>query len=210
MCSDLPAMTDRPLVAIPVKSLELAKSRLSATITHDMRRGLGSGLATRTAWTARDAGADVIVVAGAEEVREWAQRVGFAAVAQPPDHPGLNGAATFGCELALYAAREPYVLHAVLPLHTPAVLRRAFRTPGAVIAPSHDGGTTFMGPVPPEFRFAYGVGSYSRHIAMLPAATPLVSPELALDIDSSVDLSRALDTRRGRWLTSLVGPPGVQ
>jgi 2-phospho-L-lactate guanylyltransferase len=198
-------MTDRPLVLIPVKSFDLAKSRLAGSLAADVRYALGSALAGHTAWTARDAGADVVIVAGAEEVRHWAQRIGFAAVAQPSDQLGLNGAAAFGAAVAARTERPAYLLHADLPLLTAPVLRRAFRLSGPVIAPSYDGGTTLLGPVPDGFRFAYGVGSYTRHLAALPAASPMIDAHLALDIDSAHDLDRALATRQGRWLLPFVG-----
>lgn len=200
-------MADRPLVVIPVKSFDLAKSRLADVLSAEQRETLGSALAAHTAWTARDAGADIVIVAGAEEVRHWAQRIGFAAVGQPSDRIGLNGAAAFGAGLASNAARAAYLLHADLPLLTPHVLRRAFRVRGPVIAPSYDGGTTLLGPVPDGFEFAYGVGSYTRHLAVLPAARPIISPELALDVDSSHDLVRALAAREGRWLVPILDLP---
>ena len=200
-------MGDRPVVVIPVKSFDLAKSRLAATLAAETRRGLGSALASRTAWTARDAGADVVIVAGAEEVRRWAQRIGFAAVAQPPDHPGLNGAAAFGAAVASRADRNAYLLHADLPLLTPSTLRRAFRIAGPVIAPSYDGGTTLIGPIPAGFEFSYGVGSYTRHLAALPGATPLVCADLALDVDSAQDLARALTFHQGTWLAPFLDDP---
>ncbi len=201
-------MSERPLVVIPVKSFDLAKSRLADTLTAEERRALGSALATHTAWTARDAGADVVVVAGAEEVRHWAQRVGFAAVAQPADHPGLNGAAAFGVAVAARAERRAYLLHADLPLLSSPVLRQVFRRSGPVIAPSYDGGTTLLGPVPSRFRFAYGVGSFTRHFAALPTATPIICEELALDVDSSRDMVRAIAGGKGRWLAPLIDLPG--
>jgi 2-phospho-L-lactate guanylyltransferase (CobY/MobA/RfbA family) len=72
--------------------------------------------------------------------------------------------------------------------------------PGPVIAPSYDGGTTLLGPVPSGFTFAYGIGSYTRHLAAIPTATPIIDARLALDIDSARDLDRALATHGGRWL----------
>ena len=111
---------------------------------------------------------------------------------------------TLGAAIASNAERPAYLLHADLPLLTPAVLRRAFRIPGPVIAPSYDGGTTLLGPVPSGFTFAYGVDSYTRHLAVLPTATPIIDARLALDIDSARDLKRALATHRGRWLLPLV------
>ena len=205
MCWGPIRMASRPLVIMPVKSFDLAKGRLASALSVDERRALGSALAARTAWTARDAGADVVVIAGAEEVRHWAQRIGFAAVAQPADQPGLNGAVAFGTAMATDPERHVYVLHADLPLINAPVLRRAFAIAGPVIAPSRDGGTTLLGGIPNSFRFSYGVGSYTQHLSLLPTATPLISPELALDIDTVSDLERALATRRGHWLRSVVG-----
>lgn len=185
---------------IPVKSFGDAKRRLSPRLDSDQRRRLGRALATRTAWIAHDAGASVVIVAGTEEVATWAANSGFASITQSDGHPGLDGGARLGMEAAAAAGARGFVIHADLPCVTQAVLRRAFSIEGAVIAPAHDGGTALLGGVGPGFRFAYGPGSFHRHLAAAPDAAVLSVPELAFDVDRPHDLERARSYGTARWL----------
>ncbi len=198
-------MHERVLAAIPVGSFVNAKSRLGSALTPPERSRLTMALAARTALTARDAGADVSVIGGDHGVVEWAQRLGFAAALEPDTPGGLNGAAAFVAATAASTGRRTFVLHADLPCVTAPDLRRCFDTPGVVIAPSHDGGTAVLGGVQPEYRFAYGAGSFHRHLASAPDATVITRPGLALDLDHPADLQRALSTSTGHWLRRYVG-----
>ena len=193
-------MGERPLVVIPVKSFAGAKTRLAPSLDEGQRTRLGMALAARTALTAADAGAVVVIVADDDEVMTWADRAGFAAIEQPPGYAGLNGAAVAGLEAAVRGGRRPFVLHADLPWIEAPVLRRAFAHRGVVLAPSHDGGTALLGGVDRGFPVAYGRGSFHRHFATAPRATVVASPALALDLDQPADVTRALQSATGRWL----------
>jgi 2-phospho-L-lactate guanylyltransferase len=195
-------MAERPLVVIPVKSFATAKSRLMPSMTDAQRSSLGSALALRTAWVARDSGGDVIVVAGSDNVRAWANRAGFDAVTQQPSHPLLDGAARLGAEIADRRRQRGFILHSDLPWLDAPVLRGALGSSGIVIAPSHDGGTALLGGVGPGFPFAYGTGSFHRHLAAAAscASTVVIGPGLAFDLDRPGDLRRATIPAVGSWL----------
>jgi 2-phospho-L-lactate guanylyltransferase len=193
-------MTVRPLVAIPVRSFNDAMSRLAPALSDAQRARLAIALAGRTASRVRDAGADVVIVAGSAEVADWASRVGLAAVSQPAEPPGLDAAARLGVETAQRNGRRAYVLHADLAWIVAADLRPAFAAPGVVIAPSHDGGTALLGGIGPGFAFSYGPGSFHRHLAAAPRASVVTRPGLALDLDRPVDLELATSSWRGAWL----------
>ena len=72
----------------------------------------------------------------------------------------------------------------------------------AVVAPSIDGGTNaILGHSPIDF--AYGPGSFARHLHRLRARSPVsvvVRRGLALDLDSPSDLDHAV--RMSPWLAS--------
>ena len=76
-----------------------------------------------------------------------------------------------------------------------------------VLAPSSDGGTSLIGGSgDPGFDFAYGVGSFHRHLARLRRCSPKVVFRLglALDLDHPSDLEAALSHPRGRWLAERI------
>jgi 2-phospho-L-lactate guanylyltransferase len=193
-------MGDRPLVAIPIRSFDGAKTRLAGALSDTGRAALGRALAARTAWIARDAGADTLIVAGRADVAEWSERAGFPSILQPADAVGLDGAATIGIETAVAHRRRGFVLHADLPWIDAGVLRRVYACDGPVIAPSHDGGTSLIGGIDASFPFAYGTASFHRHLAAMQHATIVVDVSLALDLDRSADLVRAQRSPSGRWM----------
>lgn len=151
-------------------------------------------LARRTTDALRDAGADVVVVTGDVPVREWASQQRFRVVNEP-DPPGLDAAALAGLD----TVRGPWmVVHADLPLITPddvAAAAAALAANDHVLAPSHDGGTSLIGSSWPTFPFAYGVGSFQRHLASVPGAYILVRPGLACDLDRVQDLDALRNLR---------------
>jgi len=165
-------------------------TRLAGALPADRRTTLMLRLAGRTAGALRGAGGDVVVVTGDSAVREWASQQSFRVVNEP-EPTGLDAAAAAGLD----AVRGPWmVVHADLPLITGedvAAAQRALASEGHVLAPSHDGGTSLVGGSSPAFPFAYGVGSFRRHLAAAPAATVLIRRGLALDLDRVSDL-RAL------------------
>jgi 2-phospho-L-lactate guanylyltransferase (CobY/MobA/RfbA family) len=87
-------------------------------------------------------------------------------------------------------------------LVTPAALSSVFALAARslVIVPSHDGGTNVIAGRGTIVEFSYGQASFHRHLAQNPGALVVTSPQLALDLDTSLDLIRAEALPAGRWL----------
>ena len=193
-----------PTVAIlPVKSFRLGKGRMAMDLSTEERSTLGRALAERTASLAVDAGLIPVLVAGDADVADWAVHQGFPSIPDPGH--GLDAAAEAGAVWAETSSSSWVVLHADLPLLTRAELEEVVRTrdrQGWVIAPSADGGTSALGGKGPA-HFAYGPGSFHRHLARLPQAPILSRLGLLHDVDSYSDLESARRHPRGAWLVGL-------
>ena len=171
---------------VPLKSFE-GLTRLADALPPGRRIELMVRLAARTTGALRDAGVDVVVVTGDPSVSEWASQQRFHVVDEP-DPPGLDAAAAAGLDTV---RGEWMVVHADLPLisrEDVKAVQRALATSDHVLAPSHDGGTSLIGGMGSAFPFAYGVGSFRRHLALVPDAVVVVRPGLALDVDHVRDL----------------------
>lgn len=199
-------MSKAILAAIPIKPFGVAKRRLADRLDGATRSRVGRAIAARTAIAAGDAGALVAVVTGDVGVAAWARTMGLLTIAEP-DVGGLNGAAEAVVAEAARRHRPWAVIHADLPLVTPSALSPVFdlATAGTVLAPSHDGGTTVIAGSGVAFPFSYGRASFHCHLAAEPESTIVVDPRLALDLDTSDDLSRVLNHPLGDWLTPLLG-----
>lgn len=195
-----------PIVAIlPVKAFHLGKERLAESLTPDARVALAQAFAIRTADTAAAAGMIPLIVAGDYEVAEWALIRGIPTI----DDPGidLSAAAAAGVDWAEAADSAWMVIHCDLPLLQVAELTglaEALEKSGAVIAPSADGGTSALGAVGPAV-FAYGPGSFHRHLARMPEAVVIARTGLLHDVDSPADLASARRHSRGMWLDDVIG-----
>ena len=200
-------MSNPILAAIPIKPFGVAKRRLSDRLDRQKRSSVGRAIAARTAEAATDAGALVAIVTGDSGVASWARGLGYLTIDENQgEASGLNGAAQAVLVEASRRQRSWAVIHADLPLVTPPALRTVFdlaRT-STVLVPSYDGGTNIVAGSGTAFRFAYGAGSFHRHLAANPGAVVHTSSQLALDLDTKVDLSRALDLTAGTWLKRLV------
>jgi 2-phospho-L-lactate guanylyltransferase len=173
-------------------------------ISDDARSTLGRALAERTASLAVEAGLIPILVAGDAEVAEWALLQGFPSLLDRGE--GLDGAAAVGARWAWEAASEWVIVHTDLPLLTRSELEdlsEALSATGSVIAPSADGGTSALG-ASGEADFAYGPGSFQRHLARFPEAAVIARPGLLHDIDTFADLDSARHHPRGAWLAHLM------
>lgn len=194
------------VAVIPVKSFETAKGRLVGSLPPEARAALGRALAEHTVETVKAAGLDVVVVAGDEAVSSWA---GAASVSSIPDpSSGLDDAAAAGVAAADGAAW--LVIHADLPLLVPDELRLVLEVMAegrVALAPSADGGTTAYGGHSREARFAYGPGSFHRHLSMCPSAAIVARTGFLNDLDSPDDLRSALAHHRGRWLRKRLALP---
>jgi 2-phospho-L-lactate guanylyltransferase len=189
------------LVGIPVKGFGMAKVRLAGVLDAAARSALGRRVAARTVDVARAVVGDdsVLVVTGDADVVAWAEAIGVSVIDEDPG--GLDGAAA--AVVAAAGGRPWAVVHADLPLLTRSELGAALAVAdasGAAIAPSSDGGTSLIAATG-SFRFAYGEGSFQRHLRALPGAGVLVRRGLALDLDTPADLVAARNHPRVRGVS---------
>lgn len=175
-----------PTAIVPIRSFE-GLTRLASALPDDRRTTLMIRLAQRTIEALRAAGAIVVVVSGDPAVHRWASDQ-KTRIIDEPEPAGLNAAAAAGLD----TTRGPWMcVHADLPLIQPGDVTAAIDALDAhryVLAPSHDGGTSLIAGSRPIFEFAYGPGSFRRHLSMVPSAKVLVRAGLALDLDRARDL----------------------
>ncbi len=200
-------MSKAILAAIPIKPFGVAKRRLADRLDAAARSRLGRSIAARTAAAATDAGALVAVVTGDTGVAAWARSLGYLTLDERLSHgEGLDGAAESVVLEATRRRRRWAVIHADLPLITPASLRPIFRLAktDTVLVPSYNGGTNVIAGNGAGFHFSYGQASFHRHLAANPQSRVQIHPHLALDLDTKADLNRALDSPAGSWLRALI------
>jgi len=179
-------------VAVPVRAFRLGNTRLATGLDDTTRTDLARRLAERVVAAAGDA--PVVVVTSAAEVVEWAAGLGIAVV---PDPGSLDAAARAGItELARLGCRRAVVAHADLGLVTDftAVTHDAGVAVAVLVPCHHDDGTPVLSlPTGTDFAFAYGPGSFRRHVRAARAAGLAVrvvrDPALAFDVDTLDDLS---------------------
>jgi 2-phospho-L-lactate guanylyltransferase (CobY/MobA/RfbA family) len=144
-----------------------------------------------------------LLVAGDEEVAEWALRIGFPVI--PDRGRGLDDAAGDGVGWATESDSSWLVVHSDLPLLEAAELSEALAVVTAgntVVAPSADGGTSAIGGHG-EAVFSYGPGSFHAHLGRYPDAVVLTRLGFLHDVDSISDLESARRHRRGSWLAGI-------
>lgn len=190
-------MEPHPTVVVPVRSFR-GFSRLADHLDPDERTSLGRSLSGVLLAATADAGLHTIVVSSDADVTRTATAAGTEVIEDPGT--GLDDAAAAGVD----AAAGPWVVvHADLPFVTPHALLEVARRVCAgatVIVPSLDGGTTVIGGSGPP-AFAFGPGSFHRHLAMNPRAEVVPDPRLAVDIDTPIQL-RTLRPHIGFWRPS--------
>lgn len=206
-------------IVIPVKPFGVAKRRLAPVLDADQRSRVGKAVAAHVVATAQATGCPVAVVTNDRGVSTWAGELG-AGVIQETDPGGLNQAAAAAVREARHQGRAWMMLHADLPALTESDLRAALTALppyGALLVPSHDGGTNLIAGDLDSFPFAYGPASFRRHLAAV-ARLPhrlLIRTGLAIDLDGPEDLRAVLRLPAGRWLADLIpaapghdqGPP---
>lgn len=183
----------------------MGKGRLSGALSDEARAALGAKLAARTAGVALEAGMTPLIVAGDDEVGDWAEQQSIAVVADPDE--GLNGAAGAGVDWCRERELDWIVLHADLPLLQRSDLESlvtAMGSDGAVIAPSSDGGTSALGARSATVTFSYGPGSFHRHLARVPDARVLARPGLLHDLDTPADLESARRRPECGWIGEIL------
>ena len=176
---------------------------MAGDLSEAARSTLGRALAERTADLAGEVGLIPVLVAGDAEVADWALLHGLPSI--PDRGEGLDRAAEDGVLWADMAASPWIVLHTDLPLLTAPELSAVERTRedrGWAIAPSADGGTTALAGSGPAV-FAYGPGSFRRHLGRFPEAGIVIRAGLLHDVDSYSDLAAARRAPHGVWLARL-------
>jgi 2-phospho-L-lactate/phosphoenolpyruvate guanylyltransferase len=178
-------------VLVPVKPFSRAKVRLAAALADEDRRALARTWAEVA--VAAAAPLPVVVVCEDDEVAAWAEGAGARALRVPAR--GLDQAVAAGVEaLAGEDVDRVVVAHADLPrARGLAALAGEPGDPVTLVPDRHDDGTNVVVvPAGAGFRFAYGPGSFARHVAearRLGLGPRVVrSPELAWDVDTPADL----------------------
>lgn len=149
-------------VVIPVKSFQTAKVRLAPAMGEAARAELARTMASRV--VAAAAPLPVHVVCDDDEVASWAAACGATVIWTPGR--GLNGAVQDAvAQLAGTGVGHVTVAHADLP--RAADLRWPSRFAGVTLVPDrHGDGTNVISlPTACSFAFAYGPGSFARHVA---------------------------------------------
>ena len=195
-------------IAIPVKSLGDAKSRLSSLLTPLERGALALAMYEDVLdVTLAVDGWETWVVSADESVLEIA--MGRSAHGIAEEGPSLRSAVQqVEAEAAARQAEALAILHADTPLVTAEALRAALHTLGpVVIAPSADErGTNLLLRRPPgAIASRFGPDSFRRHLETaaergLPTAV-VERDELSFDLDEPGDILTVLETHRpGRTL----------
>lgn len=208
-------MNEPVLVLIPVNRLDRAKGRLATYLAPDQRRELFLATLRTVLDAVAGAGCDaVLLTPDREVVRAFP---GVRIVKEEPALSGLNAQLEFALSRVPPPPAGILILHADLPLVTPAALKRLVaaspEAPSATIVRSRDGGTNAMLLRPPgRFALAYGPNSGTLHEHAATAAGVAVrvldEPALQLDLDTPADLLALLDdpagaaSRAGRLLAS--------
>ena len=182
-------------VLVPVKAFAAAKLRLAPALDAPAREALARSMATQVVRAALDASLPVRVACEDDTVSAWATSLG-ASVAWTPGL-GLNGSVHAGVEsLVADGFESVVVVHADLP-HA-AGLDRVLggAEPVTIVPDRHDDGTNVLvlpaAALPAGFTFAYGPGSFARHLAESARVgfevRVLRLPELQWDVDTPDDL----------------------
>jgi len=149
-------------VLLPVKAFRHAKLRLAPALDADARAALAREMATKVVHAAGHL--PVAIVCDDEEVVEWANHLQAGVIWCPGR--GLNGAVADGVShLGDDGFDQVIVAHADLPHALDLAWVGDFD--GVTLVPDrHDDGTNVLSVAPAAgFTFAYGPGSFTRHVA---------------------------------------------
>lgn len=182
----------RSVLVVPIRSFAHGKARLALALDDAARTALARRMATTV--LAAAGAMEKLVVTDDDDVRSFALDAGARVIA---DAGSLDGAAAAGRDWARdRGALRVVVAHADLPF---AQDLDAFDTdagaPVAVlVADQHGDGTPIVSvPVNAEFAFAYGPGSFARHVAAARHAGLTVrevrDSRLGFDVDDADDLA---------------------
>jgi len=181
------------VVLVPVKAFTDAKARLATVLDEGDRERLARWTSERVLAAAGEL--PTYVACDNEEVADWARQHGATTLWHPG--VGLNAAVNNSvASLREAGVTDVIVAHGDLPrVHSLADLAE----PGTLtlVPDRHGDGTNVIGvPTAMPFQFAYGPGSFRRHLDAAVAAGLSVrvrrDPLLALDIDTPSDLAHPL------------------
>ena len=170
------------IALVPLKSLDVAKSRLGEVLDAEQRHALALRMLTRVIDACQGAGLEVAIVSSDPLAYIAARELGTTVIDDGGED--LTGSVQRG--LAAYADVELVVVIAAdLPyVETEDVEALIAAAAPLAIAPSPDGRTNAIAARPPSaFTPAYGDDSAARH-----GGTPVVRPGLARDLDTPADL----------------------
>ena len=189
---------DQPCVIVPVKALEVAKSRLAAAVAPDARAALVLAMLGDVLAAVRQAHAGLLLVV-TPDARYGALAGEFGAALLADDGSGYNAAVRLAlASLEAGAAGAAVVIPADQARAQAAELRTALDAVAAaevVLVPSLDGGTGLLGLRPPDaIAPAYGPGSATAHREAAGRAgrelAELALPSLERDVDTVEELLR--------------------
>jgi 2-phospho-L-lactate/phosphoenolpyruvate guanylyltransferase len=192
----LPAALGQHAVLVPVKGFSGAKVRLAPALGPAARAALAREMAGAVLRAAQPL--PVAVVCDDTDVAEWARAQGAFVVWAPGR--GLNGAVESGvAQLARTGVDRVVVAHSDLP--RAAGLAGIADGDGVLLVPDlrHDGTNVAVVPTKAGFRFAYGPGSFGRHVEEARRLGLEVEvrddPLLAFDVDWPADLAALAHVR---------------
>jgi 2-phospho-L-lactate guanylyltransferase len=195
------------VVAVPVKPLHRAKSRLAPLLSPAERAALTLGMLEDVLEACLAVGGwDVWVVSHAEPALATARRLGATAVAEQGRtlaEAVRQVEAEVGDPASAGGRGELAVVLADLPFLTPDALHRALDEPGPVVAcpATSDGGTNVLVRRPPSvIRARFGRASFHKHrwaarrgaVAFREVSTP----ELGFDLDRPEELEVVVRSSR--------------
>lgn len=182
-----------PVVLVPVKAFADAKARLAPVLSPAERQALARWTAERVVAAAGEL--PVFVACDDEGVAEWAASHGATVLWHPG--VGLNNAVNRSvAELRTLGVDHVVVAHGDLPRPTPLAAVSTARTLTLVPDSAGDGTNVASLPTDMPFEFAYGAGSFRRHLAAAIEAGLTVQVRrdslLGIDIDTPADLTHPL------------------
>lgn len=144
-----------------------------------------------------------VLVTADPEVATWAAGQGVPSIPDPGE--GLSVAAAQGVQWARQSGSRWLILHSDLPLLRTSDVGAftAAMDAGDVIAPSSDGGTSAISSER-GIDFAFGPGSFTRHLARLVTPSVVARTAFLHDIDSPRDLAAARRHVLGAWMEDVL------
>lgn len=187
------------IAAIPLRDFSSPKTRLATRLDPGTRGRLTAAVASRVAAACTGAGWEVLVVSSDLQVTSWCRDRDLIRL---PDPGGGLDAAAASAVAAIVGTWA--IVHGDLPLLTSSDLAgvaEAVDEGATVLAPSRDGGTNLLAGSG-DFPFAYGTGSFARHLARASRRSPriLMRTGLAVELDTPADLAAARRHDEGQWL----------